>query len=440
MAAPRGIRLDYGEEGLDFRLPAGAAGRAEIIRPRFPPPLASPGESEEAAITRALRAPVAGPPLRERIRPGATVAISVCDPTRAQPRIPMLRALLEELPTPPERVTLLIATGTHRPATPSELEAMLGSELLAACAVENHDCRRDSDLVRVGDTATGVPVLLNRRFLEADARITTGFVEPHFFAGFSGGPKMVAPGLAGLETILALHDGPRIGHPRAVFGITEGNPVHDDVREIARMVPTDCGLDVLLDGEKRITAAFAGDLLAEHAAACRRSREEAMRPVGGPTPAAPGRAFEVVVTTNAGFPLDRNLYQAVKGMSAAARIVAAGGTILCAAECRDGIPDDGAYAKALRAGASVAEVRAALDSAPSRRPDDWQVQIHCRILERARVGLRSELSGDAVRAAHLLPVGDLDAACAEALDAAGPEARLAVLPHGPVTIPYLAEA
>ena len=321
MAAPRGIRLDYGEEGLDFRLPAGAAGRAEIIRPRFPPPLASPGESEEAAITRALRAPVAGPPLRERIRPGATVAISVCDPTRAQPRIPMLRALLEELPTPPERVTLLIATGTHRPATPSELEAMLGSELLAACAVENHDCRRDSDLVRVGDTATGVPVLLNRRFLEADARITTGFVEPHFFAGFSGGPKMVAPGLAGLETILALHDGPRIGHPRAVFGITEGNPVHDDVREIARMVPTDCGLDVLLDGEKRITAAFAGDLLAEHAAACRRSREEAMRPVGGPTPAAPGRAFEVVVTTNAGFPLDRNLYQAVKGMSAAARIV-----------------------------------------------------------------------------------------------------------------------
>ena len=193
-------------------------------------------------------------------------------------------------------------------------------------------------------------------------------------------------------------------------------------------------------GEKRITAAFAGDLLAEHAAACRRSREEAMRPVGGPTPAVPGRAFEVVVTTNAGFPLDRNLYQAVKGMSAAARIVAAGGTILCAAECRDGIPDDGAYAKALRAGASVAEVRAALDAAPSRRPDDWQVQIHCRILERARVGLRSELSGDAVRAAHLLPVGDLDAACAEALDAAGPEARLAVLPHGPVTIPYLAEA
>ena len=267
----------------------------------------------------------------------------------------MLRAILDEISTPPERVTLLVATGTHRPATPAELEAMFGSELLAACEVVNHRCRDASELVRLPDTGNGVPVLLNRRFLEADVRITTGFVEPHFFAGFSGGPKMVAPGLAGMETILVLHDEARIGHPSAVFGITEGNPVHDDVRAIARQVGVDFGLDVLLDGDKRITGVFGGDLLEEHAQACVRSHEEAMCPVDQP--------FEVVVATNSGYPLDQNLYQAVKGMSAAERIVGAGGAILCAAECRDGIPDEGAYARALRAGGTLAEVRAALAAA-----------------------------------------------------------------------------
>ena len=419
------VRLDYGADGLDLELPANAAERTTVIRPRFPAPL----RAADDAIRRALREPTAGPPLAERVPPGATVAISVCDPTRAQPRIPMLRAILEEIPTPPERVTLLIATGTHRAATLAELEAMLGSELLSACAVVNHDCRNDSELVRLPDDGSGVPVLLNRRFLDADVRITTGFVEPHFFAGFSGGPKMVAPGLAGLETVLVLHDEARIGHPQAVFGVTEGNPVHDDVRAIAHRVGVDFGLDVLLDGDKRITGVFGGDLLAEHAAACVRSHREAMCPVDQP--------FEVVVATNSGYPLDQNLYQAVKGMSAAERIVTPGGTIFCAAECRDGIPDDGAYARALRAGGSLAEVREALSASAVRRPDDWQIQVHCRILERARVGLCSSLADDTVRAAHLEPVPDLSLACREALEAAGPEARLAVLPHGPVTIPYL---
>lgn len=419
------ISLDYGETGLDLVLPADAEARTTVIRPRFPPPV----PSAEAALRRALRAPDAGPPLAERVPAGATVAISVCDPTRAQPRIPMLRAILEEIPTPPERVTLLVATGTHRPATPAELEAMFGSELLSACEVVNHFCRDESELVRLPDTGAGVPVSLNRRFLEADVRITTGFVEPHFFAGFSGGPKMVAPGLAGMETILVLHDDRRIGHPKAVFGITEGNPVHDDVRAIARQVGVDFGLDVLLDGEKRITGVFGGDLLDEHARACVRSHREAMCPVEQP--------FEVVVATNSGYPLDQNLYQAVKGMSAAERIVETGGTILCAAECRDGIPDEGAYARSLRAGDTLADVRAALDAVPARRPDDWQVQVHCRILDRASVGLHSSLAEDTVRSAHLEPVPDLSLACREALEAAGEGARLAVLPHGPITIPYL---
>ena len=176
-----------------------------------------------------------------------------------------------------------------------------------------------------------MPVYLNREWLDADVRITTGFVEPHFFAGFSGGPKMVAPGLAGLETVMTLHDAPRIGHPNATWGVTEGNPIHDDVREIARMVPVDFALDVTLNRDQKITAAFAGDILAQHRRACAYAKDTAMRAVPAP--------FDVVLTTNSGYPLDQNLYQAVKGMSAAAKIVKPAGTIVCAAECRDGLPE-----------------------------------------------------------------------------------------------------
>jgi len=172
-----------------------------------------------------------------------------------------------------------------------------------------------------------------------DFRITTGFVEPHFFAGFISGPKMVATGLAGLETVMHLHDARRIGHPKAVFGSIEGNPVHNDVREISRMRRVDFAFDVTLNRRQDVTQAFAGELFAEHHAAFEVARKNAMRSLPDP--------FDVVVTTNSGYPMDQNLDQAVKEMSAAARIVKQGGTSLCAAECRDGIPEHGAYGELL---------------------------------------------------------------------------------------------
>ena len=206
----------------------------------------------------------------------------------------MLAALFAEMPDiPAEDITILIATGTHRTNTPAELEAMLGADIARRYRVVNHDSRDPSSLVFVGKTTTGVPVLLNRAWMNADIRITTGFVEPHFFAGFSGGPKMVAPGLAGLETVLVLHDAERIGHPNATWGITEGNPIHDDVREIARMVGVHFSVDVTLNREQKITAVFAGDLFAEHRAACEAAMRDAMRAVDAP--------FDVVLTTNSGF-------------------------------------------------------------------------------------------------------------------------------------------
>ena len=398
-----------------------------MIEPAFRPAV----PDARATLLHALRSPVNSRPLAEIARPGQRVAISVCDVTRAQPRREMLNALFEELPhVSPADVTILIATGTHRTNTPAELEAMLGREILGRYRVINHDARDASTLDAVGTTSSGVAVHLNREFLHADVRITTGFVEPHFFAGFSGGPKMVAPGLAGLATVMTLHDARRIAHPDATWGVTEGNPIHDDVREIARIVGVHFAVDVTLNREQKITAAFAGDLLAEHGAACAHARHTAMR--GVPVP------FDVVLTTNSGYPLDQNLYQAVKGMSAAAKIVKPGGTIICAAECRDGLPAHGSYGAVLASAPTPAALLAMIDSPGYAAPDQWQVQIQAQIQTRADVwvkaaGLRPEL----LRAAHFTPIDDVSIAVRDAMRNAGPAATLCVLPQGPQTIPYL---
>jgi lactate racemase len=365
------------------------------------------------------------------VRPGQRIGISVCDITRAQPHRLMLEALCGQMPgIRREDVTIFIATGTHRRNSPAEIERMIGSEFARSCRVVCHDARDSASLVHVGNTKTGVRVMLNRGWVESDFKITTGFVEPHFFAGFSGGPKMVAPGLAGLETVMTLHNAERIGHPEATFGVIEGNPVHDDVREISRMTGVDFALDVTLNRDQKITAAFAGDLFDEHAAACAAARNTAMRAVDAP--------FDVVVTTNSGYPLDQNLYQAVKGMSAAAKIVKQGGTIICAAECRDGIPHHGAYGELLTARASPRELLDMIMSPEFSSPDQWQVQIQAQIQLKAKVLVKAGgLSAKQLRAARFQPVEDVGAAVREALKQAGPKATLCVLPQGPQTVPYI---
>jgi nickel-dependent lactate racemase len=212
--------------------------------------------------------------------------------------------------------------------------------------------------------------------------------------------------------------------------VTVGNPVHDAVRAIAAATRVDFALDVLLNDEQRITRAFAGEILAMHAAACLAAREEAMRPVERP--------FDIVITSNSGYPLDQNLYQAVKGMSAAAEVVREGGTIICAAECRDGLPDHGSYGALLRSGDSPADLLERIARSPVTVPDQWQVQVQARVQAKARVLLRADgLSSEQVRAAHLEPIDDVGETVA-ALRKSDPDATICVLPQGPQTIPYLA--
>ena len=418
------VDLAYGKGSLTVEVPDD---RTTVIEPSHLPGL----PDVRAALISALRNPIGTAPLRRLVSTSQTVAISVCDITRPMPSAALLPVLLAELSHVPNgQITILVATGTHRANTRSELEEMLGPEIVDNYEVVNHDAFDESTLAPLGETSDGVHVYISRRFLDADVSITTGFVEPHFFAGFSGGPKMVAPGLAGFDTIMGLHGAGLIAHPNSTWGITEGNPIHDEIRSIAERAEVDFSIDVTINRDREITTAYAGELLAVHHAACQAAKRTAMSPVTEP--------FDVVVTTNSGYPLDLNLYQAVKGMSAAAQIVKRGGTIICAAECSDGIPEHGEYGRLLASRDSPADLMEMITTQGFASHDQWQVQLQAQIQLRAEVHLKSSyLTPDQVRAAHLEPVEDLQATVLASLERHGPDARLCVLPQGPQTIPYL---
>lgn len=418
------INLAYGKTGLEVNLPEK---RTTVIEPNYLPGL--PDEAE--VLLRALRNPINKPPLKSLVSSDQTVAISVCDITRPMPSSRVLPILLQELKhVPRQQILIMVANGTHRANSQEELAGMLGTEISGNYEVVNHDAFNDETLEQVGQTSGGIPIWMNRRWMQSDVRITTGFVEPHFFAGFSGGPKMVAPGQAGFKTIIQLHGARILSDPNSTWGVTEGNPVHDAIREIAQYTGVDFSIDVTINSDHQITGVFAGELFEEHSQACKFAKKTAMRSVPEP--------FDVVVTTNSGYPLDLNLYQSVKGMSAAARVVREGGTIVCAAECWDGIPEQGEYKQILASGSSPSQLMAMINSPGYERHDQWQVQLQAQIQLKAEVFLKSShLEDFQVRASHLEPIQDIEETVEEALDRHGPESTLCVLPQGPQTIPYV---
>jgi nickel-dependent lactate racemase len=419
------VALAYGQGHLEVELPD----HTTVVRPRPQPGL----PDERAALLAALEAPIGCAPLREWLRPGCRVCIIFPDITRAMPNTRVLPWVLDYLHghgVRDEQIVLLNSTGTHRPNTPAELEKMLGPAITQRYRVENHDCENYAEMVQFGHTRSGAPALINRLAAEADVRILTGFIEPHFFAGFSGGPKALMPGVAGLKTILSNHGAENIGSPRATFGVNEGNPIWDEMFAIASRVGRSFLLNVSLNEEKRITGWFAGDLGSAHRRGREFVRESAMQRVDAP--------FDVVVTTNSGYPLDMNLYQGVKGMSTAAVIAKPGATIILAAECREGLPAGSPSDKLLRSVSSPAELLARICSPGFSWPEQWQSHIQTLIQVRARVLLHSSMPDDLVRAALLEPCPDIGAEVRALVGRIGPSARVAVLPWGPLTIPYIA--
>jgi nickel-dependent lactate racemase len=419
------VQLPYGHSTQDLALP----GPADLIEPKRRNAL----PDETTALVAALSRPIASRPLRDLIPPGATVGISVCDVTRPFPASRVLPVLLTELESAGAgRVTVYIATGTHRRCTPAELERMLGAATLKRCVIVQHDAfdvTRHRKIGSVIDSST--PAMVESRFLDENVRITTGFIEPHFFAGFSGGPKMVAPGLAAIETVLELHSAARIGHPDARWGVIHGNPVHDAVRAIAAAARIDFNLDVTLEPGGQITGVFAGELFESHSAGCREVEQAAKLEVSRP--------YDIVVTTNSGYPLDQNLYQCVKGMSAAAQIVRNGGTIIIAAECTDGMPAHGRYRELLAASPNPESFLRTLARMTVPEHDQWQTQVQAQVQRKARVLVFSGgLSEAEIRSAWLEPIEDIGATLAALTN--GVERTVALLPQGPQTMPAVRAA
>jgi lactate racemase len=425
------IKLAYGKHGLWIDLPD--AWDVTVVEPTYVPGLPDPA----VALREALGAPIAPQrPLAEVAGSGDRVGIVFSDITRATPHHLILPAVLAELShVPPENIILFCATGTHRANTDAELRDMLGDGLVDRYRIVQNDAFDPATQVCLGRTSRSLEIWLNSEFVECDVKILTGFVEPHIFAGFSGGGKAIMPGMAGLHTVLGNHGAEMIAHPQATWGITAGNPIWEEVTEVAhRAGPAERTflVNVALNKDKQITAVFAGDLDAAHAAGCAFVKGTAMAPVSRP--------FDIVITTNSGYPLDLNLYQSMKGVSAAAQVVGQGGAIIVAADCWDGIPEHGLYGQLLREASSPRELLERVHAPGFLMQDQWQAQLQAQIQLKADVHLRTDNLTDAqIRSALLEPCVRIEHTVAALLESYGPDARICVLPEGPQTIPWVAD-
>ena len=419
----RRVALQYGRGELELELPAA---NLTVVEPRFVRGL----PDEEAAFQAAVRAPIGTKPLREIVRAHERIAVVIPDHTRPLPRERLLPWLFRELAhVPAENFIIINGTGSHRANTPAELREMVGPAVYDRYRVLNHDSRDARTLKSAGTTADGRRVAMNRDYVEADRRIVLGFIEPHFMAGFSGGYKGVFPAIADLEAIKHYHRAQVIGDPRSTWGVMAGNPTQAQVRVNGALLPVDFLINVTQNRRREITGFFCGEVIAAHDRGCAFAKQTAM--------VACPRAFPIVITSNSGFPLDQNLYQTVKGMSAAAQVVQDGGLILAAAECGDGFPDHGSFKHFLFSHQSAQAMLDTINQAPAPIEDQWQVQLLALILVRARVGVHCLIEPEDIRRAHLEPVPDLAGRVQEELARLGPDAPIAVLPEGPMTIPYL---
>lgn len=418
------MRMDlaFGKTGLTVMLPEGF--RYRVLEARSAEPL----PDEAAAIEDALDHPIGCASLSELARGKKSAAISVCDITRPAPNkkvLPPLLRRLEEAGIPRDAITILIATGLHRPATEAEIREIAGESISSTYRIENHNAREISEHRHLGQTASGTPVYIDERFIAADLHITLGFIEPHLMLGFSGGRKLIAPGLAAQETIKVLHSPKFMRDRRSVEGSIEDNPLHRELLEISRMARHDFMVDAALARDRRIAGVYAGDAVEAHRTGVRFVSQVMLETLDEPV--------DAVITTSAGYPLDLTFYQAIKGITAASHILKPGGKILLVAACEEG--------------AGAPEFQRMVAENPSDRAflehiatapvvvDQWQLEKLGLVTANYEVlyyvpGLAAEyrpsLWGRAFDTAH---------AAIEALTASLPQgATIAVMPEGPYVL------
>jgi len=419
-------QLQYGRGDLTIEIPSSDV---SVLRTKHEEGL----PNEAAAFREAVRHPIGSAPLKEIVGATEQVAVVIPDITRPLPSDRLLPWLFEELShVPPENFTIVNGTGSHRTNSEEELAGMVGRGVFSNYRVVNHNAHDLDTLAFAGRSPESRDVYMNREYVEADRRIVLGFIEPHFMAGFSGGYKGVFPAVADIDSIMHYHRASVIGHVRSTWGVLEDNPTQDQIRANGSLLPVDFLINVTINRNKEITDFFCGEVITAHEKGCEANKASVM--------VACEKEYPIIVTTNGGYPLDQNLYQAVKGMSAAYQIVSDGGLIVSASRCNDGFPNHGNFRKMLLEHSSPEEMLETIHSPGFSMFDQWQVQLFALILQRARVALYSEITPDDVRSAHLEPVADITAAISEELKTIGQDAPVAVLPEGPMTVPYLEHA
>lgn len=420
------IKLDYHKNGLEVDIPDDNL--TSVLTMQSITPLENP----VAATWEALRSPVASQPLAELARGRRDACVVVADITRPVPHrviLPPILETLEESGISPDAITILVATGLHKPMLEAQLRETLSDEIVDRYPVVNHIARNAEEQVHLGKTSNGIPAYVDRRYVDSDLKILTGLIEPHFMAGYSGGRKLVAPGLVGPGTIKYLHGPGILEHPMATTGILDGNPLHEAILEIARMAGVDFIVNVSMDESRQVTGVFAGDLDQAHRAGIVRVEQMARAHVDEPV--------DIVVTSSAGYPLDTTYYQTVKGMVGILDILKEQGTIIIASGCADGVGSE-EFERLLLETTDINEFIHNIQQPGVFTIDQWQVEELAKALKKAKIYLYTDgLDASDIHNYLVHPISSVEEGIARALEHHGPEATIAVVPKGPYVMPTL---
>lgn len=416
------VHLAYGKKGLDVDLPEHNIVKVMTM------PAAKALRDPDSEIARALQSPIESAPLSGFARKARNACVVICDVTRPAPNkiiLPHIFRVLEENGIARNEITVLVATGLHRPSRPEEIEEMVGVDIQNSYRVVDHRARIPEEQKYLGHTSRNTPVYIDKNYCNADLKITTGFIEPHLMAGFSGGRKMVAPGCAGELTIKHLHSPFFLENHMCKEGSIENNPLHHELLEIAEMAGHDFIVNVAMNESGRITGVFAGSPIQAHAAGISHVRRSIRSTTKEPV--------DIVITTCAGYPLDLTFYQAVKGMTAALPIVKKGGMLIIAAECAEGLGSDEFCDMATKFESAEAFLQTILSSPVVL--DQWQLEECAKAVRKADVVLVS--SG--IPAKHLDKLfvrssESVESALQQGLARYGHDATVAVIPKGPYTL------
>ncbi len=418
------LELDYGRSGLEVELPDDRL--AGVLQTRDAQPLDDPQD----AIRHALQNPTGSAPLVELARGKASACVVICDITRPVPNqqiLPEILATLSEAGVPQDQTTILIATGLHRPNEGDELVELVGEQIAANYRCENHHGKVLEEHTFLGTTERGVPAWIDSRYLDAELKITTGLIEPHLMAGYSGGRKLICPGLAALETVKIWHGPDFLEHPKADQGFLDGNPVHEENTRIARMAGCDFIVNVTLDKQRRVTSVVAGDMEQAFLEGVAFIEQHVKAPLPEPV--------DVVVTSSAGYPLDTTFYQAVKGLTGALPVVKQGGTIVIAASLAEGIGSP-EFQSLFTENASLEEFMERILGQDYFVMDQWQLEELAKVRRKAKVKFVTDgLPAETINGLFVESSPSVERAVADSLAEYGPQAQVAVIPQGPYVLP-----